>query len=73
MFSGMASDNVMTQAATSSAFVSGRCVPTWSANPVHLERQPWMDAPFDTATERYRCPACGGQVRTTFHGRLRRP
>jgi hypothetical protein len=46
-----------------------RCVPPWSASPVHFGRLPWISAPIDTATERYRCPACGGQVRATFHGR----
>jgi len=45
-----------------------RCVPPWSASPVDLDRPPWSDAPVDTTTERYRCPACGGQVRATFHG-----
>jgi len=52
------------------AFVSlycPRCVPPWSASPVELERLPWSAAPINTVTERYRCPACGGQVRTTFH------
>jgi hypothetical protein len=56
------------------AFVSlncPRCVPPWSANPVYFDRPPWVEAPIDTATERYRCPACGGQVRATFHDRMR--
>ena len=57
------------------AFVSlncPRCVPPWSASPVQFDRPPWSEAPIDTATERYRCPACGGQVRATFHGNVRR-
>ena len=45
-----------------------RCVPPWSASPVQFHRPPWDQAPIDTATERYQCPACGGQVRATFHG-----
>jgi hypothetical protein len=52
------------------AFVSltcPRCVRPWSASPVALDRPPWSNAPIDTATERYRCPACGGQVVATFH------
>jgi len=49
-----------------------RCVPPWSASPVELDRPPWSMAPINTASERYRCPACGGQVRATFHGVLRR-
>jgi hypothetical protein len=44
-----------------------RCVPPWSASPVHFDRRPWVAAPIETARERYRCPACGGQVRATFH------
>jgi hypothetical protein len=57
------------------AFVSlncPRCVPPWSASPVQLDRLPWINAPIDTGAERYRCPACGGQVRATFHGNARR-
>lgn len=57
------------------AFVSlncPRCVPPWSASPVELNRPPWSAAPIDTGTERYRCPACGGQVRATFHGMARK-
>jgi hypothetical protein len=27
-------------------------------------------APIDTGKERYRCPGCGSQVRTTFHDNL---
>ena len=57
------------------AFVSlncPRCVPPWSASPVELDRPPWSAAPIDMAAERYRCPACGGQVRATFHGNGRR-
>jgi hypothetical protein len=57
------------------AFVSlncPRCVPPWSASPVELNRPPWSLAPIDTGSERYRCPACGGQVRATFHGGVRR-
>jgi hypothetical protein len=57
------------------AFVSlncPRCVPPWSASPVELDRLPWSAAPIDTAMERYRCPACGGQVGATFHGNVRR-
>lgn len=57
------------------AFVSlncPRCVPPWSANPVALDRPPWSTAPIDARSERYRCPACGGQVRATFHGASRR-
>jgi hypothetical protein len=53
------------------AFVSlncPQCVPPWSASPVELDRAPWNCAPIDTAPERYRCAACGGQVRVTFHG-----
>lgn len=52
------------------AFVSlacPRCVPPWSASPVELDRPPWSNAPIDIGTERYRCPACGGQVVATFH------
>jgi len=49
-----------------------RCVPPWSASPVQFDRPPWSAAPIDTAKERYRCPACGGQVRATFHGNFRR-
>lgn len=55
---------------TSAAFASlncPRCVPPWSANPVQFDRPPWSEAPIDTTMERYRCPACGGQVRATFH------
>jgi len=44
-----------------------RCVPPWSARSVQLSRPPWSHAPIDTASERYRCPACGGQVWATFH------
>lgn len=57
------------------AFVSlncPRCVPSWSVSPVHLDRLPWNSSPIDMASERYRCPACGGQVRATFHGIARR-
>ncbi len=56
------------------AFVSlhcPRCVPPWSASPVELDRPPWSAAPIDTGSERYRCPACGGQVRATFHSNAR--
>jgi hypothetical protein len=59
----------------SEAFVSlncPRCVPPWSASPVHLDRPPWDAAPIDAGSERYRCTACGGQVRATFHGDARR-
>ena len=28
----------------------------------------WSAAPIDTGSDRYRCPACGGQARMTFHG-----
>jgi len=52
-------------------FVSMECgcdITPWFANGVHLGRPPWSTAPIDASTERYRCPACGGQVRTTFHG-----
>lgn len=45
-----------------------RCVPPWTARDVVLDGFPWCAAPIDPATERYRCPACGGQVRATFHG-----
>lgn len=48
-----------------------RCVPPWSASPVHFALPPWINAPIDITTERYRCPACGGQVRATFHGKAR--
>ena len=57
------------------AFVSlncPRCVPPWSASPVEIDRPPWSTAPINTRSERYRCPACGGQVRATFHGNTRR-
>ncbi len=43
-----------------------RCVPPWSASPVELDRPPWSKAPIDTATERYRCPACGGHGAGNF-------
>ncbi len=46
-----------------------RCVPPWTARDVVLNAPPWDAAPIDPATERYRCPACGGQVRATFHGK----
>lgn len=52
------------------AFVSlncPRCVPPWSASPVILWKTPWVTAPLDAKTERYRCPGCGGQVVATFH------
>ena len=45
-----------------------RCVPPWTARDVVLNAPPWDAAPISPATERYRCPACGGQVRATFHG-----
>lgn len=44
-----------------------RCVPPWSASPVRFDQPPWDRAPIDTSNERYQCPACGGQVRATFH------
>lgn len=45
-----------------------RCVPPSTARDVVLDGLPWCAAPIDPATKRYRCPACGGQVRATFHG-----
>jgi hypothetical protein len=62
-------------AETSAAFASlncPRCVPPWSASPVHLDRLPWSAAPINTGRERYRCPGCGGQVRATFHSESQR-
>jgi hypothetical protein len=44
------------------------CVPPWTVRDVVLVQAPWCACPIDPATERYRCPACGGQVRATFHG-----
>jgi hypothetical protein len=46
----------------------GGCLPAWFAESVQLGRPPWSLDPLDTRSERYRCPGCGGQVRTTFHG-----
>jgi hypothetical protein len=57
------------------AFVSlncPRCVPPWSASAVQLDAPPWSTAPIDTGSERYRCPACGGMVRATFHSIVQR-
>jgi transposase-like protein len=47
----------------------GRCPTPWFAERVQLFRLPWSLAPIDTGKERYRCPGCGGRVRTTFHGK----
>jgi hypothetical protein len=47
----------------------GGCAAPWFAERVQLTRSPWSLAPIDAGKERYRCPGCGGQVRTTFHGK----
>jgi hypothetical protein len=47
------------------------CVPPWTARDVVLQQPPWSGCPIEPAVERYRCPACGGQVRATFHGNSR--
>ena len=47
----------------------GRAAP-WFAERAQFGRPPWTLAPIDPAKERYRCPGCGGRVRTTFHGKL---
>jgi hypothetical protein len=42
----------------------------WFGDDVRLYERPWTLAPIDTRRERYACPGCGGQVRTTFHDGL---
>jgi hypothetical protein len=42
----------------------------WFGDDIRLDEPPWTLAPIDTGRERYACPSCGGQVRTTFHDGL---
>ena len=44
----------------------GRC--GWEIHGVREDQPPWYDYPVEGASERYRCPGCGGTVGGQWHG-----